>query len=191
MHESDEAVYRRFLETGNEDNLRILFDRHRESLILFLTGFVHSREDAEELMIDAFAVAASGTAAYSGRSSFKTWLFAIASNQACSFIRKQRRSTGKPELPGDAETPELSVLKQEKNRQLYEALTTLKDDYRHVLHLLYFEQMNMDEACVVMNKNKKQLYHLAERGRSALRETLKRMGYDDEQLVLMSSSGRY
>ena len=69
--------------------MRLLYERHRESLILFLTGYVHNTDDAEELMMDAFAVAASGTAAWSGRSSFKTWLFAIARKRAVTFLRKQ------------------------------------------------------------------------------------------------------
>lgn len=39
-------------------------------------------EDAEDIMLYAFAEAASGTAVFSGRSSFKTWLFSIGRNQA-------------------------------------------------------------------------------------------------------------
>ena len=85
MHEADEAIYRRFLKRHNEDDLRLLFDRHRESLILFLMGYVRQEEDAEDLMMETFAVAASGTARFSGRSSFKTWLFAIARNMGMKF----------------------------------------------------------------------------------------------------------
>ena len=85
MHEADEAIYRRFLKRHNEDDLRLLFDRHRESLILFLMGYVRQEEDAEDLMMETFAVAASGTARFSGRSSFKTWLFAIARNMGMQF----------------------------------------------------------------------------------------------------------
>ena len=183
MNETDEAIYRRFLQYRSEEDMRLLFDRYRESLILFLIGYVRNADDAEELMMDAFAVAASGTASFSGRSSFKTWLFSIARNQAGTFLRKQRRSfaamtetrteTGNP--------PELTLLRQEENRQLYRALETLPEDYRHVLYLLYFERMSREEACAVMRKTKKQIYNLAERGRKALREALERMEFDDAQ----------
>ena len=73
-----------------EEDLRILLERHREGLTLFLFGFVRNMEDAEELMLDAFAIAASGTSRFSGSSSFKTWLFAIGRNQAMSMLRKNR-----------------------------------------------------------------------------------------------------
>ena len=39
-------------------------------------------EDAEELMMDSFAEVAAGRTLFSGRSSFKTWLFAVARNKA-------------------------------------------------------------------------------------------------------------
>ena len=64
MGETDERVYQRYL-AGEEDALRVLLERHREGLTLFLLSYVRNMEDAEELMLDAFAVAASGTARFS------------------------------------------------------------------------------------------------------------------------------
>ena len=40
MGESDEVIYSRFLAKRNEDDLRVLLERHRESLTLFLGSFV-------------------------------------------------------------------------------------------------------------------------------------------------------
>lgn len=178
---TDEECYRRFLKERSEDDLRILFERYRESLCLFLLGYVRNAEDAEELMMDAFAVIASGTASFSGRSSFKTWLFAIARNQAGTFLRKRRFTFAEPdELPA-GETPELSLLREEEKRRLYQALETLPEQYRQALYLLHFEQMSRDDASRVMHVTKRQFYNLSERGCAALREALERMGFDDAQ----------
>ena len=76
MHETDELIYSRYLAEHSDDDFRILLERHRESLMLFLMSFVHNMEDAEELMLDAYAEVAAGTS-FSGKSSFKTWLFSI------------------------------------------------------------------------------------------------------------------
>lgn len=185
MNESDESVYYRFLKEKNENDLRRLFLKHKDSLILFLMGYVNNIDDAEELMLDAFAVAASGTASFSGRSSFKTWLFGIARNQAGTFLRRQRRMVFVPDEPqfdnraGTENSTELAFIQKEEKQQLYRALETLPEDYRQVLYLLYFEEMSREEACAVMKKTKKQLYHLAERGRKALKDALERMGVDD------------
>ena len=181
MYETDELLYRRFLSEGNEGDFRVLLERHRESLTLFLYGFVHSMEDAEDLMLDAFAEAAAD-ADFSGKSTFKTWLFAIGKKLARMHLRK-RRSVPRNEEPADETEapPELELLRQERDRQLYQALRRLKDEYRQILFLLYFEQMTHEEAGRVMGKSRKQTYNLAERGKKALRAELERMGFDDAQ----------
>lgn len=169
--------------------MRILLERHRESLLLFLLGYVGNEEDAEELMMDTYAVVASGTSTFSGRSSFKTWLFGIARNQAKMFLRKKKgfffsmeemleKSQAEHDSDSYHETPELEILRQEQNNELYQALETLPASYRQVLYLIYFEEMDSDEAAHVMGKTKKQIYNLTERGRKALKEALERMDFD-------------
>ena len=64
MIENDELIYRRFLAERREEDFRILLDRHRESLILFLNGYVHNLEDAEELMLDSYAKIAAKTTVF-------------------------------------------------------------------------------------------------------------------------------
>lgn len=181
MRESDEILYRRFMAEGDEADLRTLLERHREGLTLFLYGYVHDMEDAEELMMDAFAVAISGTTRFSGRSSFKTWLFAIGRNRALSLLRKRRFRTQplEDEEAGTPDTTDLEILRQERDRLLYKALEQLPPDYRQVLYLLYFEDMDHEEAAQVMKKNRKQIYNLAARGKKTLKTLLEGMGFDD------------
>ena len=179
MRETDEAIYSRFLESRDEGDLRALLERHGERLTLFLYGMVRDMDDAEELMLDAFAQAAAG-AGYSGRSSFKTWLFAIGKNLARRHLRRARRFAGPGAPEGNtAQAPETDLLKRERDRQLYRAMHNLNDDYRQILMLLYFEEMSHDEARQVMGKSIRQVYHLADRARAALKKELERMGFED------------
>lgn len=184
MTDTDEILYYRYLAEHDEDAFRILLDRHRESLMLFLYSFVHSMEDAEELMLDAYAEAAAG-ANFSKKSSFKTWLFSIGKNLALMHLRRQRfvfRHDKQSDIPDPAsDPPELDILKEEQNQQLYQALSQLKPEYRQILILLYFEKMSFEEAERIMGKSRKQIYNLAERGRAALREKLERMGFEHAQ----------
>ena len=180
--ETDEVLYNRFLAEHHENDFRILLERHRESLVLFLYGFVHNMDDAEEIMLDAFAEAATGNA-FSRKSFFKTWLFAIGKHLALMWIRKHRFSSCEltVENAGTVPPPDLDILKNEQNTQLYSALQRLNSDYRQILILLYFEEMSHEEAGKVMGKNKRQIYHLAERGRKALKDELERMGFEYAQ----------
>ena len=192
MNETDELIYERFLSEKNESDLLILIERHRESLMLFLNGFVGNIGDAEELMMDTFAEVAAGPTLFSGRSSFRTWLFSIGKNLALMRLRKAKRfalrpansqdndsGEAQPDTPAEERTgsPEFEIIKSERNRQLYEAMGHLNEEYRRILVLMYFEGMSHDEVSRVMHRNKKQIYNLAERGKTALKAELKKMGF--------------
>ena len=134
--ETDELLYDRFLNERNSDDLRALLERYRESFTLFLYGYVHSMDDAEDIMLNAFAVAVSGTARFSGKSSFKTWLFAIGRNLAKKHMRSSRfTSEIRHERLEDSDglEAENELLVNEDRRELYAALSKLPDDYRNVL----------------------------------------------------------
>ena len=176
MRESDESLYRIYLAEGSEDALRELLLRHRESLTLFIFGFVRNMDDAEELMLDAFAVAAARTSAYSGRSSFRTWLFGIGRHLALRQLRRHRELPSQEAEPEGA--PELELMRSENNRALYAALERLNPEYRQVLYLIYFEEMSTEDAARVMGKTRKQIYNLTERGKKTLRAELERTGFD-------------
>ncbi|MBR6312930.1 MAG: RNA polymerase sigma factor [Oscillospiraceae bacterium] len=180
MQETDEIIYSRFLRKQSEDDLRLLLERHRESLTLFLNGIVQNMEDAEELMLDAFAVVVSGTSRFGGKSSFRTWLFGIGRKLALSRIRKRRPGSELQEYPAEAGASEgeLDLLREERNKSLYQAMSRLNEDYRQILYLLYFEDMSHEEAARVMGKSVRQTYNLAHRGRQALRDNLERMGFE-------------
>lgn len=183
MNENDRILYFRFHKERDEAALSALIDRHRESLTKFLYGFVRNMEDAEELAVDTFAVISSGTAKYVERRdvSFKTWLFAVGRNQARLFLRK-RKVIHVPlyDDPGhSAESPEELFLKKGRDSQLFQAMERLKPEYRQVLYLMYFEEMDHKEIGRVMKKSVKQIYNLATRGRKSLRDILERMESDD------------
>ena len=185
MTETDEILYSRFMDKGDEAALGVLMDRHKESLTLFLYGYVHNMEDAEDLMLESFAVSVTGRSRYMerGEGSFKTWLFTVGRNQAVSLLRKKKRIflPLDEEMGSSEDAPDLGLLKEESNRQLYEAMLMLNLDYRQVLYLLYIEQLSHEEIAAVMRKNRKQIYNLAARGRVALREQLEKMGFDYAQ----------
>lgn len=179
----DEELYNIFINKNSEEALIILMKRHKEGLILFINGYVHNINNAEELMLDTFAEIAAGPTLFSHRSSFKTWLFSVAKNITLMHLRKENKYISLSDdnkmdcYESSSATPELDILKNERNRQLYLALDKINPDYRQILILLYFEDMSHDEAAIIMKKSKKQIYHLAERGRKSLKLQLDKMGF--------------
>ena len=182
MERSDEALYEQYLRSGDNEALRCLLERYREGLTLFICGFVRSAEDAEELMLDAFAEIALGPTVFSGRSSFKTWLFSVGKHLALKRLRRQRPEAAPQEAsdPCEAVQPEVCLLQEERNRQLYLALERIAPEYREVLVLQYMEDMAPAEIAQVTGKRVRQIYNLIDRGKKALRSELERIGFSYE-----------
>jgi RNA polymerase sigma-70 factor (ECF subfamily) len=181
--ETDEIIYSRYVAERNEDDLRTLLERHRDSLTLFIYGIVRNMEDAEDIMISAFATAATGEAGFSGRSSFRTWLFGIARNLARKHLRKSRPLSGVSETLDDsgAEEAEDELIRSESRRELYDAMRDLPEDYRNALYLAYFEDMSHEDIARIMHKTKKQVYNLIFRGKQSLRGLLEDTDTLDEE----------
>ncbi|MBR4819748.1 MAG: sigma-70 family RNA polymerase sigma factor [Clostridiales bacterium] len=183
MNRTDGQLYIDYLSGTDTDALGILFEKYKDGLIPFLYGIVGNMEDAEELMMDTFAVLVSGTARYTEKkeASFKTWLFAVAKNQARHFLRKKSRyPVSDVEIERDIkdgdEQPESQLIQDESKVELYNALEEINPEYRQVLYLMYFEDLKPEQISRIIKKTVKQTYNLAARGKTALRKVLERMG---------------
>lgn len=71
-----------------------------------------------------------------------------------------------------SEQLELDYLKEERKIAMHRALSQLKQDYREVLWLLYFEELSYKDAARVMKKTHRSVEALAYRARKALKEIL-------------------
>ncbi len=178
--DTDEARYARFLQ-GDHKALEELIGNHKESLTLFLYGFLQDMAEAENMMIDVFAQLVVSRAKFKGEATLKTYLFAIGRNEACRYLKKNKRhlplSDIVESLYEDEAVNEISLLKEERNRALYNAMSVLPNDYRQILFLLYFEEMSYRQAAEIMKKSEKQITNLAYRAKKALKEKLDEKGF--------------
>jgi RNA polymerase sigma-70 factor (ECF subfamily) len=177
----DAGRYRRFLD-GDDNGLVEIIDTYHESLTLFLNSFVHDPDLAEELMQDTFVRLATKRPRFSGRSTFKTWLFTIARNCAIDYLRKNRRHISLEEhqdLPDTADI-ERDYLREEQKIILHKALRQIRPEYAQALYLMYFEDFDTEAISKVMHKTRRQVSNLIYRGKQALRTELERVGFQYE-----------
>nr|MCR5717774.1 sigma-70 family RNA polymerase sigma factor [Oscillospiraceae bacterium] len=88
--DNGESSYRRFL-AGDDEGLHEIICAYRAGLILYLNSFVQNIHTAEDLTEDTFTELATKMPKYSGKSSFKTWLYAIGRNLTAKYLRKHAK----------------------------------------------------------------------------------------------------
>lgn len=177
--------YRRFLDGDDEGLVEIIRD-YKDGLILYLCSFTDNMSTAEDLMEDTFVKLAIRKPKFSGKSSFKTWLYAIARNVAIDHIRRKRRIS---EVPieecyhiSDGTDVEKAYIKEEQKQIIGQALCKLKSEYQQVLHLIYTQGVSNAEAAQIMSKNRRQIENLIYRAKKALKSELLKEGFCYEEL---------
>jgi len=175
-----EELYRRFLQ-GDNDAFHDLVALYEDELSRFVHNIVSDYHDAKHITIESFAQLALSGGRFAGKSSLKTYLFAIGKNMAKRHMRKYGRiqhipyedivkiSNGRQD---EGETPQSLMESDENRRIIRKAMQELKDDHRIVLVLLHFEDMSYKQAGHAMKKTEKQIRNLAHRAKAALKKKL-------------------
>ncbi len=180
------SSYRRYLD-GDDNGLSEIVGDHKDGLILYLNQFVNNFCVAEELTEDTFFRLITKKPKFSGKSSFKSWLYAIGRNVAVDYIRHNSKIMNTPieemdNYISDGKSLEQAYITEESKKVLHSALAKLTPDYRRVLWLVYFEDFSNHEVAVVMKKNDRQIKNLLYRAKKALKSELDKEGFIYENL---------
>ena len=183
--DNGEISYRRFLD-GDDDGMVEIIRDYKDGLILYLSGITGNIVMAEEIMEDTFFKLVTKKPRFSGRSSFKTWLYSIGRNAAFDSLRKRSRFSDTPideyTNLADDECIERDYLREEQKIALHKAIQMLSPDYRQVLYLVFFENFSNSETAKIMHKTKRQVENLLYRAKQSLKSELEKEGFEYEVL---------
>ena len=177
--------YRRFLE-GDRDSFTELVTEYWDGLTLYLSGFAENIAEAEELSEETFLKIYTDRPEFSGKSTFKTWLFAVGRNTATHIIRKRRKNY-EPSIDdfydiSDGTDIEKNHIQEENKKLICKQMEKLNPDYRQVLYLVYYENFSNAETAVIMKKSERQIRNLLYRAKGALKTLLEKEGFEYEEL---------
>jgi len=137
---------------------KLLVTTYSERLYWHLRRFVNFHEDADDLLQDVFVKVWQKLDQFQGRSSMYTWIYRIATNEALSFIRKNK----KMHIVDIARDDEGLSLEEklvadplfdgdEAQKLLQVAIAQLPEKQKAVFMLRYFEEMKYDEISEVLD----------------------------------------
>ncbi len=146
-----------------------LAEQHRASFGWALHCCARDHTQAEDVLQTVYLKILQGKARFDGRSSFKTWLFAVirltaAQERRRDWLRRLRLLRYEPESAATESVEDV--------RPLQEALATLPRRQREVLHLVFYQEMTIEEAGAVMGVSLGSARTHYERGKHRLRELL-------------------
>ena len=185
MDESDTILVKRAIR-GDRDAFDKLYYMYASRIHLYARLRVKDPIEAEDVTAIVFMNAWGAIAGFSPKhdGAFAPWLFAIAKNAVADCFRKARDDEsldGLDVTPMDDKTsnPEDVLESRLTIQELQQAMSTLTDDQRDVVHLRYIEGFSPREIATIMRKQPGTIRGLQFRALAALRRALSRVSEGD------------
>ena len=158
-----------------------LVARHQDRVYTAVTRFCGNAEDAADIVQRAFINAFRKIQEFKSDSSFSTWIYRIAFNQAISFRRENKRSglsiySKDDELlsePAEDRNPTERLESQETQRKVQQALDLLEEGDREIILLKDLQGASYDEIAGIMQVPKGTVRSRLHRARLELKSKLK------------------
>lgn len=156
---------------GDEDAFRMLMDRHRDYAYAIALRITRSREDAEDVVQQAFVRAWFALGRFRGDASFATWLHRIVARRAldrATRIRlwRSREDDSVAAVPVTSDEPRDVFLL----RRLEALMRNLSAAQRAVLTLHYWQDATVEEIATTLGMRANTVKTHLSRARAALRK---------------------
>ena len=177
---------------GDAQAFRELYDRYHRRAFAVALGVVKNKQDALDVVQDAFIKVHKHIANFQGTASFYTWLYRIVMNLSIDHVRRGKKGrildyddkVGRDDenVAGDGAilptildaNPRKTVLRRELADAIQEALATLSEDHRAVILLREVEGLSYEEMARILDVPKgtimSRLFHARRNMQQALGE---------------------
>ncbi|NJD02230.1 MAG: RNA polymerase sigma factor [Ruminiclostridium sp.] len=186
---TDESIIELVL-AGNTHMFSQLVDRHKDKIYGMALSFTGNNSDAQDVSQEIFIKAYKNLFRFNRKSKFSTWLYRVSYNVCIDWIRSNNKHgrdldlTGFDNILTDSRAgPEESFLEKEKRFILKKAIYDLKEKYRNILILFYFQALSYEETAEVLEIPVKTVETQLYRARKQLKVLLKHETGDEPYVL--------
>jgi RNA polymerase sigma factor (sigma-70 family) len=171
MQHNDTQLIGRILD-GDTSGYAVLVERYKDLAFTIAFRILGKREDAEEVVQDAFVKAFHNLSSFRQKAKFSTWLYRIIYNTA---ISKQRQKKPGWQWIEEITVPDNaleSVAEEEEDRHkiLETAMLQLPEEDRILLTLYYVDESSVDDLHHILGLSKANVKIRLFRARKRLQE---------------------
>ena len=150
-----------------------LLEDYGDAMLRMAYSYLHNMPDAEEVVQDVLIQYLKETPVFNGPTHEKAWCLRVAANLAKNRIKYNNVRMA------DELNDELVAEEREDLAFVWDAVKSLPDKYREVIHLFYHEGYSTAEIAKILDRNEATVRSHLARGREQLKTILKE-AYDFE-----------
>jgi RNA polymerase sigma factor (sigma-70 family) len=169
----------------NDEHLReMMSTNHKSAFGWALCCCRGDRDEAAEVLHTAYVqVLEKGQRSFGGKSSFKTWLFAVIRNTAKKrrfqisrrVLKLQSLMPGERAKDGEAEN---RYYRNQIREKVLRLLQRISPRQRQILQLVFYHNLTLEEAAAVMNISLGSARVHYERAKTRLKTEMRKAGWD-------------
>lgn len=179
---SDDRDLMARLAQGDKEALTPLVERHYRRLYRIALGYLRQREDALDVVQEAFVKVFQAASRWDGSADAGPWLSRVTVNLAIDRWRRNKRrgQTFSPLAEGDhlevlaahGQAPDRGVAAREASDRMARALETLPERQRAVVVLRHYQELSLEEIATTLGMSlgtvKSSLHRALHRMRASL-----------------------
>lgn len=142
--------------------------KYRDSLYRMALAILKNEADAEDAVSNAVLKAYENLDQLRAFHKFKAWMLTITKNEALK-IKKKRLA-----LPGDDTVEAMLEPVREHYDELWDILQQMKEEYRLVVVLFYYDDLSIRDIAEVLNLPVGTVKSRLNRGKAVIRKALER-----------------
>ena len=169
-----------------EKALKLLVEKYSNSLYKFSLHLCKDLKETEDLFQDTWVKVFKKLEKFNIDKRFETWLFTIAINTYKDGYRKKKRWLNRVKdyfdndekdremamVPSGEGLPQRDIIKSEEKEQIRSAVNKLKDEYRILVILYYFERLSYSEISEMLSIPEGTIKSRLNKGRKLLKDYL-------------------
>lgn len=171
------------IKSGDTESFRVIAEEYTEQLFRVALGYMHSKEEAEDMVQEAMIKAYNNIHSFKGDSKLSTWLYRITINTCLNEIDKKKRrsffsriediSERLRDTTSNGESPEQQMIQHESDKRVQKAIDSLPAKQKTAFILQRYKELSQKEISEVMQLSEGAVEQLLQRGKSNLRKKLK------------------
>lgn len=156
MKDLDLELYNEYM-NGEKDAFETLYNKYKNKIQYFIFNIVKNYEKAEDITQEVFIYILQNKVREN--CSFKYYIYLVAKSRAYNYINQEKRRTEINEKYSLLDFEEIQkdisdlIEKQEREKELTEAINMLDDKYKNAIYLTKIEGLSYKESAEILRTN--------------------------------------
>ena len=176
---------------GDMSAFELLVRRHQDALVNYISFTINDYHRAEDLAQETFLRVFKSASRYEPKSTFKSWLYTIATNLSKNELRNRgrRKTYFLEDIVDENEDvyhseymidtrfqPDILYEKKEQKQQIKKALNRLPENQRLALTLVTYQELSYEEISEILQCSVGAVKSLIHRARQNMKNLLIKVG---------------